>query len=59
MPDAPDVELDQEKDDVSQETTDELVIEQSITNNVGVTVEIDKSDQGDRAAIVGIAIHFD
>jgi hypothetical protein len=59
MPEAPEVDLDQEKDEVSQETTDELTIEQSITDKVGVTLEIDKSDQGDKAAIVGITIHFD
>ena len=51
--DAPEVDL-----DVSQETTDELTIEQSITDKVGVTLEIDKSDQGDRAAIIGVSIHF-
>lgn len=58
MPEAPDLDLDQETDDVSHETTDELTIEQKISEKVGVTVEVDHSDQGDTAATVGIAIHF-
>lgn len=57
-PDVPDVDLDQEKDEVSKETTDTLTISEEISKRIEIGVGISKSDQGDKEVDLGITIRF-
>lgn len=52
------LDLDQEEDIQTHEKTDELTIEKSITEKVGIVVEVDHDQDGDKAGTIGIAIHF-
>jgi hypothetical protein len=58
VPEAPDLDLDQEKDEVTQETTDTLTISQEISKRIGVNVGVSKSDQGDKEISLGITVRF-